>query len=145
MFFGSHASPVQVAQYMLGGLLGMGVNTIVLPLLPKPFTNSNLTATLSAFGLAFAEWWAASFIDKNFGAAVGFGALINAGRQGLNSFVPGVGSTFGLSGRRGTGDFVDARFAVPQNPIYDAYMGIDPGMAGRPGGVANAYPSAYAA
>lgn len=136
MFFGSMVSPIQMGQYVLGGLIGVTVNRVVLPMLPAALTSSNMFATLTAFGLALVEWWAASFIDKSFGAAVGFGALMNAASQGLNAFVPSVGSTIGLSGR-GVGDFVPGKFAVPQNPVLDA---------GTPGGgpaMRSAYPMAY--
>lgn len=137
-FFGANVTPVQVGEYVLGGLVGVTVNRVVLPLLPAPLIQSNIAATISAFGLAALEWWAASFINKNFGAAVGFGALMNAASQGLNAFVPQVGSTIGLSGyRRGTGDMVPARFAVPQNPILDASVPNN-GVAMR-----SAYPPAY--
>lgn len=136
VFFGANVTPMQMGQYVLGGLIGVTVNRVVLPMLPSALTASSAFATLSAFGLALLEWWAASMIDKSFGAAVGFGALMNAANVGLNAFVPQVGSTIGLSGR-GTGDFVPARFTVPQNPILDA---------GTPGGGAaqrSAYPMAY--
>lgn len=136
-FFGSNATPIQMGQYVLGGLIGVTVNRVVLPMLPAALTSSNTFATLSAFGLAALEWWAASFISKDFGAAVGFGALMNAATQGLNAFVPSVGTTIGLSGR-GTGDFVPAKFAVPQNPISDA------GVAGVGASMRSAYPAAYA-
>jgi hypothetical protein len=136
-FFGSNATPIQMGQYVLGGLIGVTVNRVVLPMLPAALTSSNTFATLSAFGLAALEWWAASFISKDFGAAVGFGALMNAATQGLNAFVPSVGTTIGLSGR-GTGEFVPAKFAVPQNPISDA------GVAGVGASMRSAYPAAYA-
>ncbi len=137
IFFGANVTPVQMGQYVLGGLIGVTVNRVVMPMLPSALTSSNAFATLTAFGLALIEWWAASFIDKSFGAAVGFGALMNAANVGLNAFIPSVGSTIGLSGR-GTGDFVPARFTVPQNPILDA------GTAGSGSSQRSAYPSAYA-
>jgi hypothetical protein len=137
VFFGANVTPIQMGQYVLGGLIGVTVNRVVLPMLPSALTGSNAFATLTAFGLALLEWWAASLIDKSFGAAVGFGALMNAANVGLNAFIPSVGSTIGLSGR-GTGDFVPARFTVPQNPILDA------GTAGNGPAMRSAYPSAYA-
>ena len=137
VFFGANVTPMQMGQYVLGGLIGVTVNRVVLPMLPAALTASNAFATLSAFGLALLEWWAASLIDKSFGAAVGFGALMNAANVGLNAFIPSVGSTIGLSGR-GTGDFVPARFTVPQNPILDA------GTAGNGPSMRSAYPAAYA-
>ena len=138
-FFGASVTPMQMGQYVLGGLVGVTINRVVLPLMPAAVTGSNLAATLTAFAIAGVEWWAASMIDKGFGAAVGFGALMNAATYGLNSFVPSIGGQIGLQGlRRGTGDFVPGRFAVPQNPILDAGVSGN-GMAAR-----SAYPAAYA-
>lgn len=141
MFFGTMASPIQIGQYVLSATLGLTVNRVAMPLLPQALIGSNVAATLSAFGLAALEWWAASLIDKNFGAAVGIGALMGAATQGLNSFVPQVGAYIpintGMSGRRGVADFVGARFTVPQNPILDA------SSPGNGAAMRSAYPSAY--
>jgi len=137
-FFGSNASPMQMGQYILGGLIGVTVNRIVLPMLPSNITSSNTFSTLSAFGLAALEWWLANFISKDFGAAVGFGALMNAATQGLNAFVPSVGTTLGLSGRA-MGDFVPGKYTVPQNPILDANGGV----AGTGVAMRSSYPPAY--
>lgn len=136
-FFGSNITPIQMGQYVLGGLIGVTVNRVALPMMPAALTSSNAFATLTAFGLAALEWWAASFISKDFGAAVGFGALMNAATQGLNAFVPSVGTTIGLSGR-GAGDFVPGKYSVPQNPILDA------GVSGTGSAMRSAYPAAYA-
>jgi hypothetical protein len=130
----------KLGEYIAGGLIGVTINKAVLPMLPSTVTSSNIFASIAAVAIAIAEWWAAGLIDKDFGAAVGFGGLMNAGSQILNAFVPSVGSVVGLSGRRGTGDFVPGLFAVPQNPILDASSGI-----GIRGGVSHAYPTAYAA
>lgn len=139
-FFGSQVSFAKMGEYIAGGLIGVTFNKAVLPMLPATITSSNMFSSVAAVAIAIAEWWAAGLIDKDFGAAVGFGGLMNAGSQILNAFVPSVGSMVGLSGRRGTGDFVPGLFAVPQNPVSDATSG----MAIR-GGVAAAYPMAYAA
>lgn len=138
-FFGQNITPMQMGQYILGGLIGVTVNRVVLPLLPQQLIGTNIGASLTAFALAAGEWWLASMFDKNFGAAVGFGALMNASSQALNAFVPTVGSTLSLSGvRRGVNDFVPAMFTVPQNPILDA------GTAGTGVSMRSAYPAAYA-
>ena len=138
-FFGANVTPLQMGQYILGGLIGVTVNRVALPMMPAALTSSNTFATLTAFGLAALEWWAASFISKDFGAAVGFGALMNASTQALNAFVPSVGTTIGLSGR-GTGDFVPAKYSVPENPITQGNGGV----AGTGGAMRSAYPAAYA-
>lgn len=139
-FFGAQVSFGKLAEYIAGGLIGVTVNKAVLPMLPATVTSSNIFSSVAAVAIAIAEWWVGGFIDKDFGAAVGFGGLMNAGSQILNAFVPSVGTVVSLSGRRGTGDFVPGLFAVPQNPVSDA----NTGLAMR-GGVSHAYPSAYAA
>lgn len=138
-FFGTHASGPQIAEYVAGGLIGVTVNRLVLPILPASITGNNLAATAAAVAIALAEWWAGSFVNKSFGAAVGFGALMNAGSQALNTFVPSIGAKVSLSGRRGHGDFVPGSFAVPQNPISDG----NPNMNGGAGLMHMAYPSPY--
>ena len=56
MFFGANVTPMQMGQYVLGGLIGVTINRVVLPMLPAALTASNAFATLSAFGLALIEW-----------------------------------------------------------------------------------------
>lgn len=137
-FFGQQVNAMKMAEYIAGGLIGVAVNKAVLPMLPTSLTSNTFAATATAIALAAAEWFVASLVDKDFGSAVGFGALMAAGTQVLNAFVPSVGSTIGLSGR-GWGDFVPGRFVVPQNPILDASSGLASG-----GGVMHgAYPVAY--
>ncbi len=139
-FFGQSVSIAKMGEYIAGGLIGVTVNRVVLPLLPAQVTGNNIFATVAAFAIALAEWWAASWIDRDFGAAVGFGGLMNAGSQALNAFIPQVGSVISLSGpRRGVGDFVPGMFTVPQVPV------IDPGTGLAIGGgmMTSAYPTAY--
>ena len=135
-FFGANVTAMKMAEYIAGGLIGMTVNAAVVPMLPDAVTSSNLFATLAAFGIALVEWWLGSMISKDFGSAVGFGALMSAGKQGLNAFLPVVGSRINLSG---VGDLVPGRFAVPQNPILDAMTSMSNGGALGPA----AYPTAY--
>jgi hypothetical protein len=136
--FGGNVPVTKLAEYIAGGLIGVAVNKAILPMLPATLTSNNFAATATAVVIAIAEWWGASFLDKDFGAAVGFGALMHAGAQGLNAFIPSVGSYTGLSGR-GIADFVPGRFAVPQNPVLDANGGLTAGG----GGAQVAYPAAY--
>ena len=137
MFFGSMTTIPKLAAYVAGGLIGVTVNRAVLPLLPDAITSSNLWSSLAAFGIAAAEWWVGNLINKEFGAAVGFGGLMNAGSTALNSFLPQVGSKISL---KGVGDFVPANFAVPQNPILDATTN---GMGAGGALMHTAYPVPY--
>jgi hypothetical protein len=136
--FGANVPVTKLAEYVAGGLIGVAINKAILPMLPATLTSNNFAATATAVALAIAEWYAGSVLDKDFGAAVGFGALMHAGGVALNAFLPSVGSYTGLSGR-GMADFVPGRFVVPQNPILDANGGLTAGG----GGQQVAYPAAY--
>src|SRR6185369_1756778 len=54
-FFGASVTPMQMGQYVLGGLVGVTINRVVLPLMPAAVTGSNLAATLTAFAIAGVE------------------------------------------------------------------------------------------
>ena len=136
--FGANVPVTKLAEYIAGGLIGMAVNKAILPMLPTTLTSNNFAATATAVVLAVAEWWGASMFDKDFGSAVGFGALMHAGGIALNTWLPTVGTYNGISGR-GVADFVPGRFAVPQNPVLDA----NGGMIAGGGGQQVAYPAAY--
>jgi hypothetical protein len=116
-FFGAQATPIKMAEYIAGGLIGVTINRAILPMLPASVTSNTFFSTLAAFGIALLEWWAGSMISKDFGSAVGFGALMNAGSTALNTFIPQVGSAVGLSGRRGLRDFVGAPWTVPDTSV----------------------------
>lgn len=137
VFFGTHQTPFKMAELIAGGLIGVTVNRLVMPMLPSSVTSNNFFSTIAAFAVALGEWWAASMVSKDFGAAVGFGALMEAGSTALNTFLPQVGSVVGLSGYRGLRDFVPAQFSIPPQPA-----GI--GLNNNPiTGVSGAYPMAY--
>lgn len=142
-FFGQQATPAKMAEYIAGGLIGVTVNRAVLPMLPAAVTGNNLFAVIAAVGIAFAEWWAGSFVSKDFGSAVGFGALMNAGSQALNTFLPSIGSMTsapGLSGR-GFGDLVPSQPGLPFWPS-SAFPGAAAAHSPYMGGT-SAYPRAY--
>jgi len=132
---------MKMGQYIAGGLIGVTINRAVLPLLPSNITSNNIFATIAAFVLAVAEWWAFSFVSPDFGSAVGFGGLMNEGSTLLNNFVPTVGSTISLSGR-GTGDLVPSQ---PGLPFWASAAQMGPGGAQAYMGGHSAYPNAYGA
>ena len=126
--FGQPLKAAKVLEVGFGVAVGVGVNKAVLPMLPANFTSSNAMATVAAFAVAAAEWWAASFVSPDFGAAVGLGGIAHAVSQGLNAFLPSVGAWTGMSGvRRGTGDFVPARLNEPYNPLLNPGVALTPG------------------
>jgi len=138
-FMGSSVSVTRMAELVAAGLIGVAINQAVQPMLPTSITGTAIGASVAAVVVAAAEWWVGSLIDKDLGAAAGFGGLMFAGSTILNQFIPSVGSYVSLSGRRGQGDFVPGRFAVPQNPVTDAMSGMQ-----SSGGLGQgAYPMAY--
>ena len=139
-FFGAAVTPMKMAQYIAGGLIGVTINRAVIPMLPATITSNNFFATAAAFAIALAEWWAFGFVSKDFGSAVGFGALMNAGSQALNAFIPSVGAKVGLSGYRGVGDLVTSQPGLPFWPSASLMAG---GSGGNYTGMASAYPVAY--
>jgi hypothetical protein len=69
---------------------------------------------------AVAAWlggWIGGMIDPEIGGAIFFGGLMQTGSVVLNAVLPGFtvgGVPLALSGM---GEFMPARFAVPQNPV----------------------------
>lgn len=114
-FFGTHVTPVKMAEYVAAGLVGVTINRAIVAALPASITGNNIFATLAAAGIALAQWWLGSLASKDLGSAFGFGGLMNAANTALNTFIPSVGSVVSLSGR-GTGDFVPATFTIPPQP-----------------------------
>lgn len=136
-FFGSSVSTTEMVKYIAGGLIGVAATKAIVPMLPDSLRGSQAMAVASSLAVAVAVGWAASKLDPKIGSAVLFGGLMQASSVFLNSFVPPVGRFIGLSGGRGVGEFVPARFPVPQNPIL-----AGPG-AGIAAGPARAYMPAY--
>lgn len=112
-FFGTHVTPVKMAEYVAAGLAGVTINRAIVAALPASITGNNVFATLAAAGIALAQWWLGSMASKDLGSAFGFGGLMNAANTALNTFIPSVGSVISL-GR--VGDFVPATFTIPPQP-----------------------------
>jgi uncharacterized membrane protein YeaQ/YmgE (transglycosylase-associated protein family) len=119
-----------------GGLIGVTVTKLI----PGYIKSSGLTSSLPQGGfmnviISGVSAWLAGFLigkfDLELGQAAMFGGFMQTGSVALNTFLPSVGGQFSL------GDLVDARFVVPQNPLYGGG-----GMSAMGRGAA-AYPSAY--
>ncbi len=136
----SLSRPSGIVQAGVGVLVGVAATKAITAALPSNVTSSALYSTFAAAAIAAGVWWVGSFINPEFGAAAGLGGIAEAGSIALNAFLPSIGSTLALSGR-GQGDFVPARYAVPQNPILDAATGLPK----RQAMVVSAYPKAYGA
>ncbi len=100
---------------ILAGLVGVYATKTVTPIvgnaIPTVGSSPIFSAILSAAiawggGMMLAKW------DKTAGEGFMFGGLMQAGSQLLNLVVPA--NPLSLSG---LGDFVPARFSVPENPI----------------------------
>jgi hypothetical protein len=131
--------PAEILTAAAGVLVGVAGAKIIVGFLPATITSSTLYSTLAAFGAAAVEWWLASMVNPEFGAAVGLGGIAEAGSIALTNYLPSVGGPLALSGWRGTGDFVPGRFSVPQNPVLDAATGMPKVMAQA----VSAYPKPY--
>jgi hypothetical protein len=107
-------TPTKIATAGAGVLIGVAVNRGIVSILPASVTGNNLYATLASFAVAFAQWYAFSMVNAEFGAAAGLGGIAEAGSTALNTWFPAIGSKVSL------GDFVPGKFAVPQNPVLDA-------------------------
>jgi hypothetical protein len=114
-FFGTHVTPVKMAEYVGVGIIGATINRAIMAALPSSITSNNVFATGAALGIAIAQWWLGSLASKDLGSAFGFGALMSVANTAINTFIPSVGSVVSLSGR-GTGDFVPATFTIPPQP-----------------------------
>lgn len=141
--FGIAMSSKQIGEIVLGAALAApftkAATSALANVLPNMATD-NVTATIASAIIGLGGWYLGSMVSKDFGFGVGIGALSATLTQAVNSFVPSVGNTLGLSGyRRGVGDFVPGRFAVPQNPILDQARML--GMGSGPQSMA--YPSPY--
>jgi len=134
----SLSRPTNIVQAGVGVLVGVAATKAITAALPATVTASPLYSTVAAAGVAVAAWWLTSFIDAEFGAAVGLGGIAEVGSIALNAFLPSIGQTLALSG---VGDFVPGRYTVPQNPVLDAATGLPK----RQSMVVSAYPKAYAA
>ena len=141
--FGVNLSSKQIGEIVLGASLSApfvkAATSAVANVLPSIATD-NVTATIAAAVIGLGGWYLGSLVSKDFGFGVGIGALSATLTQAVNSFVPSVGNTLGLSGfRRGVGDFVPGRFTVPQNPVLDAARMLSAGS----GPQSSAYPTPY--
>lgn len=111
--FGAPTKPADIAVMIAGGLLGVTATKVGVTYLPSSYITSNFAKVIASIAVAFA----AGFIAKkavpsgNFGDAVLFGGLMQAGSVTLNAFVPSIGAQFGL------GEFVQANYTVPENPF----------------------------
>lgn len=117
--FGMNVGGSEMAQVVLGGLIGVAATKFIPSAIPINLGGGNLVRTLLSGVAAFVAGWAGvKFVNKTFGDAVLFGGLMQTGSVALNAFFPVVGSRLALTG---LGEFVDtAGFAVPQNPVLPA-------------------------
>lgn len=101
----------------LGVLLGVAGQKIAKGFIPASLVSGNaLLATGASFAVAFLIGKGADmlFKGKPMGKGVALGALASAASDAVGAFVPSLSSTIGLSG---FGTYVNAVFAVPENPV----------------------------
>ena len=140
----SLSRPSGIVQAGVGVLVGVAATKAIVAALPANVTSSPLYSTIAAAAVAVGVWWVGGFINPEFGAAAGLGGIAEAGSIALNGFLPSVGSSLALSGRRGQGDFVSASrngFLATLGPTLDAATGLPK----RQAMMVAAYPQAYKA
>ena len=133
---------MKLVENTAAALVGLGTNNLAMTALSGTGITSNPTlAVFVSAGIAVASGYLVSKWDKEAGLFVGIGSMMGAGQLAINTWLPSVGSSIGLSGR-GMGDFVGGRFAVPENTVLRG----NPSAGGPSGGGAlgGAYPAAYA-
>ena len=119
--FGLNVGGNQMAQAVLGGLLGVAAAKFIPSVIPINLGGGNVVRTLISGISAFVAGWAGQkFVGKPFGDAVLFGGLMQAGSVALNAFLPMIGERIALSGM---GELVNtAGFVVPSNPVMAPAM-----------------------
>jgi hypothetical protein len=100
---------------ILAGLVGVYATKTVTPMVSSAVPQISSSPIFSALLSAVIAWGGGSLLskwDKTAGEGFMFGGLMQAGSQLLNLVVPA--NPLSLSG---LGDFMPARFSVPENPI----------------------------
>lgn len=125
--FGTNLSGTQMAQAILGGLIGVAAAKFIPGMVPGGLlggvANNNIMRTVITGAAAWLAGMAATkFAGETFGNAVLFGGLMQTGSVGLNAFLPSAGRMLALEGM---GELVDtAGFVVPQNPVLPLPMPV---------------------
>ena len=103
-----------------GGLVGVAATKYLPTLLPTSITSGLgggplMSVIITGAGAFAAGWLAKKFLGTEFGDAVLFGGLMQAGSAALNAFAPpSISGKLALSG---VGDIVPGWYSVPQNPV----------------------------
>ena len=135
MFFGRQMKIAEMGKVIAGGLVGVGVTKMIVPMLPATLISNPLAKGATAIVVAIAAGWGAGKVSPEFGSAVLFGGLMEAASEILSPYIP-ISQYTGLSGGRGLRAYVPAQFNEPQNPF-----GQLPTSAGRQ--VTSVYRSPY--
>ena len=140
--FGLNVGGSQMAQAVLGGLIGVAAAKFIPSAIPISLGGGNVVRTLISGISAFVAGWAGQkFVGKPFGDAVLFGGLMQTGSVALNAFLPMVGQHLALSGM---GEFVDTSgFVVPQNPVLAPIAAVPTGARVGVNGIDRAYGRAF--
>jgi len=100
-----------------GILAGVAAQKIVKGFVPASLTSgSPLLSAGASFAVAFMIGKGADMLlkGKPIGKGIALGALASAASDAINVFAPSLSSTIGLNG---LGTYVNAQFAVPENPV----------------------------
>lgn len=128
-----------------GGLVGVAATKFLPTLIPSSLTATLGSSPIVGVGMtiagAFAASWLAKKVSAEFGDAVLFGGLMQAGSVLLTAFAPAaLSSQLALSGM---GDIVPGMFVVPQNPVTNRPMLSAPMASSGGGGMGAAIPRPF--
>ncbi len=130
-----------------GGLVGVAATKFLPTLIPSSVTgmlgSSPIMGVAMTVAGAFAASWLAKRVSTEFGDAVLFGGLMQAGSVLLTAFAPtALSSQLALSGM---GDIVPGWFSVPQNSVTNRgpNMAMMPAPAVAGGGMGAAIPRPF--
>lgn len=132
------SKPVQIGGVLLGISVGVTIAKLVPPMLPASWTASDAGRFFTTAGVALAAGVAAHFtLPAPYRDSIAAGAGSQALSVGLNPVLRKVSSNFPTLGRvrGGVGDFVNASFPEPNNPIWNRMLMA--GMATQPGMTSN--------
>ncbi len=101
----------------VGILIGVAAQKMAKGFIPASLVSGNaVMAAGVSFVVAFAIGKGADMLMKGkpIGKGIALGALASAASDAISAFMPSLGGTIGLSG---FGTYVNAQFAVPENPV----------------------------
>lgn len=127
---------------VIAGMAGMAVAKFLPTVIPGNLVQGNIMRVVATGASAFVAQALAKAVkmDASISDAVLFGGLIQTGSVALNSFLPGLAGSLGLSG------IMDGNWTIPENPLKQLPLPPAPTEAGSRialSGLQRAYGTAF--